>query len=482
MKNITCIGLVLVFFTCSLLSASPKKAKVWYMGEQIHEGQMVGSNIDLSKADYKNLIEPDGTLAYAAILSAPLSSGRRNAIIAKFKRAAEDVLEAIHKDADTVNRQMGKGSISSKRALLKKFNKDYFKKATMLEKRLEKNFRRFFSLLQKKSKITSFKKIKIQKFHTIMTKDGFGIAELKGAIKSRDWTKKKSVKEAFIWDTRVWFQTMFPPDNTYKSAKQKEIRNILIRTFVFLSKAGFKYRNAKDKPWKPFKYPTSTILSHSGRVLVGIKKSAKLDLRAITNWLVSGKSKGRKQLTNKLVHFKSRTASTHKTLFAKGKLVEKKVLANLKNNYAFNLPLGGYGSVGADGSGVRADGRFAHYLIILNDASKRDKIWQTAFQLGVEPTEPIFFTKPYACKGHLGTVHKLGGSEDMSIMNTIKWKDLSKKRKTVPANYDCMRIEIDNEAVFKAIAIEANKIINMTEAKQKKVMKKVLLALPVSGI
>jgi len=478
MKKITCFVLVAMLMCSSFLLAAPKGKKVTYMGKKIYEGQMVGSNIDLSKADYKNLIEPDDTLAYAAILSAPLSSGRRNAIINKFKKAAEKVLETIHQDADTVNRQIAKGSIKSKRSVLNKFNKDYFKKVTTLKNSLEKTFKKFFAALQKKSKVASFKKIKILNFHTIMTKDGFGIAELKGALKSKSWNKRKSLKKILDWDAQVWYNTIYPPDNTHKPIKQNQIKRILIRTFMLIKYAGLKFRNGKKSPWKLLTHNTASTISHGGRILIGVKKNAKLDKRAVTNWLVTGKAKGTKQAVNKLAHFKSRTSSTHKTTFKKGLKEAKVALGNFKNNYAFNVPLGGYGSVGFDGTSVAANGRFGHYLIVINDAPKSDKVWQMAFQLGVEGTEPIFFTKPYACKGHLGTTHKLGSSESISITNSPKWKTLCKKNKTVPAGFAAMQIEIDTKKQFMDIVSKTEKLLKLSPKKQMKIVKDMLLTPP----
>ncbi len=298
------------------------------------------------------------------------------------------------------------------------------------------------------------------------TEAGFSPTALKGAISKEMWHKKRTLKESLEWDAKLWETTIFPVDPAASMKKQNEFRQILVRLFALLHKGGVKIRTSdSSNDWVDFSYPTASLLSRGGRVLVVIKKSAGLDLRAVSNWIVSGKASGQKQLENSIAGFKHRLVSSHEITFANDEPKENKK-TNFHNNYAMDLAFGGYGSEGADGSAIQPNGRFAHLLLVLGDAPKSSKTWQTGFLVGVENSAPqLFNNRLIAPKGHLGTVHDASGkSAEISITNDAKWYNFKQihneaDEKTIPGKHDCVRLVIESKKQFDAIKTFAEGIL-----------------------
>ncbi|MBF0548036.1 MAG: hypothetical protein HQM08_26600 [Candidatus Riflebacteria bacterium] len=306
-------------------------------------------------------------------------------------------------------------------------------------------------------------------------------------IEKDEWLADRCISDQFAFDIKCWFATLFPPVPVAKSTpegkKQEEQRKILGRLFLLLKYGGVQMRSGGkdgDTPtgnWEAFPHPLATLLSHGGRVLIGVKKSAKLDPYAITNWIVrGGELTGTTQEKNAVAGFKGRLASTHSTTFTKDVLEEykKSFLAPNFNNWAMNIPVGGFGNTGANGKAVLPNGGFGHLLFVVDKAPSSSKIWTVGIQIGCENSEPLGFTKAlYTEKCHLGTAHSIfGKSDDIHVTGGGRWSQMSLNypkwakahpkdevpQEFRPGKYDCLRMIISDKSDLKEVLKNENKI------------------------
>lgn len=448
--------------------------------------------------DLQQLTEPNHMCAFAYVMNPWLSKNEKP----EFKKLIEDYfsenahvkkIQTAAKEADT--KLIQSHSQTERNKIVTALNKTLHTELAAFQKEFNKNMVKLIDDWGDNRHAPIGPNGPAARFVTLEydVEANFTPSDLKGAITKDMWHQKRTLQESIDWDVKLWEGAIFPVDPGTAIKKQAEIRQILIRLFSLVNKAGVKIRTSEDSTeWKAFAYPTATLLSRGGRVMVVVKKSAGLDLRAITNWIATGKATGQKQLENKVAGLKHRLASTHDISFEKDIPTEVKLdwkKANLHNNYAMNIALGGYGSEGADGSAIQANGRFGHVLFVISDAPKSGKVWQTGFQVGVEHSEPAFFNTPFPPKSHLGTTHSsTGGSEEMSITNDAKWVNFKEihneaDETTIPGKYDCMRIEIETKKQFETAKTHAETILKIKDPiKLNQAVIDMLKSLPESGL
>ncbi|MBP7635798.1 hypothetical protein KBA41_16670 [Candidatus Ozemobacteraceae bacterium] len=305
---------------------------------------------------------------------------------------------------------------------------------------------------------------------------GIGLAAFAAGekITKAEWMKARTTSEQFLFDIKCWHSMLFPPvppRETALARRQDCQRRLLGRLLCLVKFGGLKMRTTAvdtesaddgDVPglangWKEFPHVMASVFSHGGRTMIAIKKAARLDPYTVTNWIVTGNAQGgTKQVTEdktELSGFKGRAFSTHLTDFKNGDPAETKCKVPNTQNWAMNIPMGGYGSMGADGKPVVPNGAFGHLLFVTDKAPSSNKDWTVATLVGVENSQAPMFTMSGSSKSHLGTSHSVAGaSEVVGPTGGKKWPEMTDlPAEWRPGAYDCMRVVIESREQFDEI-------------------------------
>lgn len=248
----------------------------------------------------------------------------------------------------------------------------------------------------------------------------------------------KSEEDQFKDDVKMWTNVVHPPDEKF-DRRARDMREIVARIALLYRYGGFMYRKEAGDKWKPFPYPVASLLSHGGRVLIGVRDEAETGSReAFVNWLWTGKAVGKSFDPPKCVA--GRTASTHGVNFdgdaiaeTKGKVSGLKgMLSSDRDNFGMNVPVGGFGSIDSNGKAVDDKGQHGHILFFVRRAGEKDKKWDCAVLIGCEGSEPGMtdqFGHKHDWRGKSSAISPTGGQ---------KWK----KMKAKIDSCDTMRIII----------------------------------------